>query len=97
VAAEEYDNLPAGVKDHEPRTALFGGESGLDVYRRLIPGVSSRLVEGGCLLLELGAGQAEQVTQLVERGMLSLEKVVNDLQGIPRCLVARKPLRRKDG
>lgn len=97
VAAGEYDNLPAVVRDHEPRTALYGGESGLDVYRSLIPEASLRLVEGGRLLLELGAGQTEQITRMVEGEKLSLEKIINDLQGIPRCLVARKPLGRKDG
>jgi release factor glutamine methyltransferase len=90
VAREEYDSLPAAVKYHEPRGALFGGENGLETYRRLIPGVASRLVPGGYLLLELGAGQQKSVGQLVETGGLSLLKVLNDLQGIPRCLVARK-------
>jgi release factor glutamine methyltransferase len=90
VALTEYDSLPSDVKDYEPHNALFGGKSGLDIYHRLVPEVSSRLVSGGCLLLELGAGQAEHVGQLVEREGLSLEVIVDDLQGIPRCLVGRK-------
>ena len=93
VALEEYDSLPAAVRDHEPSGALLGGEDGLKIYRRLIPGVSSRLMPGGYLLLELGAGQQERVEQLVGTGGLSLHRVLNDLQGIPRCLVARKPCR----
>jgi release factor glutamine methyltransferase len=61
----EYDSLPPEVRDHEPQAALLGGESGLDVYRRLVPEVASRLVPGGYLLLELGAGQAQRVAPMV--------------------------------
>jgi len=90
VPFAEYDSLPSDVRDYEPHRALFGGQSGLEVYRRLLPEVSSRLVSGGYLLLELGAGQAEQIRSLAEREGLRLEEIVNDLQGIARCLVGRK-------
>jgi hypothetical protein len=39
-------------------------------------------------------GQAERVRQFVEGAGLSLEMIMNDLRGIPRCLVGRKLLRR---
>jgi release factor glutamine methyltransferase len=90
VPLKEYDSLPSEVRDHEPHDALFGGDSGLEKYRRLVPEVSSRLVPGGYLLLELGSGQAEQVAQLVECAGFEVEMIENDLQGIPRCLVGRK-------
>jgi release factor glutamine methyltransferase len=95
IALEEYDSLPSEVRDHEPHEALFGGESGLEIYRRLIPEVSSRLVAGGYLLLEVGFGQAQQIGQLIEKEKLSLQEVLNDLQGIPRCLIGRKISREK--
>ena len=90
VPLKDYDSLPSEVRDHEPHEALFGGESGLDVYRRLVPEVSSRLFEGGYLLIEAGLGQAQEVGRLVEKSRLSLQSTLNDLQGIPRCLVGRK-------
>jgi release factor glutamine methyltransferase len=94
VALTEYGSLPSDVRDYEPHNALFGGQSGLEIYRRLVPQIPSRLVPGGYFLLELGTGQGEPVRQLVEGEGLSLETVVNDLQGIPRCLIGRNPLRR---
>jgi len=97
VPLAEYDSLPSDVRDYEPHKALFGGRSGLEVYGRLIPEVSSRLASGGCLLLELGAGQADEIRKLVESEGLRLEGIVNDLQGIARCLVGRKVPRRDDG
>jgi len=91
VAFKEYDSLPHNVKDYEPHTALFGGESGVEVYDRLAPEIASRLVPGGYCLLELGMGQASYVGLAVEKAGLSLEIILNDLQGIPRCLVGRRP------
>lgn len=90
VAADECDSLPCEVKNHEPHDALFGGASGLDIYHRLLPEVWPRLNPGGWVLLELGAGQAQQVGRIVESTGLCLQTILKDLQGIPRCLVARK-------
>jgi len=90
VALDEYDSLPGEVRNHEPHEALFGGASGLDVFQRLLPEASRRLADGGWLLLEIGAGQAPQVGQLVENAGFSLQEILKDLQGIPRCVVARR-------
>jgi release factor glutamine methyltransferase len=57
VALKDYDSLPSDVRDHEPHLALFGGATGLELYRELIPEIPQRLAVGGYLLLELGAGQ----------------------------------------
>ncbi len=90
VARRDAAVLPVMVRDHEPDVALFSGDSGMDVYLRLIPQAAQRLVNGGYLLLEVGAGMSEEVIRLVEREGLSMESVESDLQGIPRCIVARR-------
>ena len=41
VPADEYEALEPNVRDYEPRLALYGGEDGLDVYRRLVPGAGA--------------------------------------------------------
>jgi release factor glutamine methyltransferase len=97
VPLRECDNLPPDVRNFEPHIALFGGESGLEIYSRLMPQVPSHLVPGGHLLVESGAGQAERIRETTERAGLSVETILNDLQGIPRCVVARKISRRNDG
>jgi release factor glutamine methyltransferase len=90
VAASAAGDLPGLVRDHEPAVALFGGDSGLDVHRRLIPQAALRLVEGGHLLLEVGAGQASEIQEMIRSAGLDLDQTVEDLQGIPRCIVARR-------
>jgi release factor glutamine methyltransferase len=97
IALKECGSLPSCVRDYEPHRALFGGESGLEIYERLAPQAASRLVPGGYLLLELGAGQAEDVARLIEREGLALQTIVEDLQKIPRCLIGRKISGAKNG
>ena len=90
VARMDYNILPVEVREFEPDLALFGGDDGLEIYRRLIPGSFERLAAGGYMLLELGAGQAVDVECMATEAGFVTEMVVKDLQGIPRCLVAWK-------
>ncbi len=90
IPESETDELPAVVRDFEPQLALCGGESGLAAYRRLIPQAARRLVPQGYLLMEVGAGQSVAVARLVAKEDLTLVEIVDDLQKIPRCVVARR-------
>ncbi len=92
VAEAEADELPGVVYDHEPHLALFGGELGLEVVQRVIPQAATRLVPGGRLLLEVGAGQSKEAREFVSRAGLVVEEIVPDLQGNPRCMVARRAI-----
>lgn len=83
------DQLEPQVRDFEPHSALFAGESGLDIYRRLIPQAQSALVPGGWLLMEIGHGQRESLAGLLA-GWHNVS-FVSDLQGIPRVVIAQKP------
>lgn len=90
VSSSEMADLPCTVGGHEPHLALNGGYYGLDVYSRLIPQAVGRLTAGGCVLLEVGAGQAHEVGKLIIQAGLVLTETIQDLQSIPRCLVARR-------
>ena len=46
VPAAKYVALEPNVRDYEPRLALYGGDDGLDVYRRLAPAAVARLRPG---------------------------------------------------
>lgn len=49
----------------EPELALFGGEDGLDFYRRISREAGAHLEDGGCLLFEIGYKQKEDVSALL--------------------------------
>jgi len=80
--------LHAEVREFEPESALFAGEDGLAVYRRLIPQAWAALRPGGLLGLEFGYGQREALAEL----LVGWDEVrfLDDLQGIARVALARK-------
>jgi len=89
IPESDRATLHPQVREHEPATALFAGETGLDIYRRLVPQAFSALKPNGLLALEIGHGQREHLTQLLA-GWNDVS-FVNDLQQIPRVVLARKP------
>lgn len=89
VSRGDSCSLQREVRDYEPAIALFAPEDTFSVYRRLILQSLDRLVTGGYLLLEIGFGLEEQVVNLFDSTWEPLP-TRNDLQGIPRVVVARK-------
>ena len=81
VSAAEYEALDKNVKDYEPRIALYAGQDGLDVYRRIGEKVSQFLKPDGILLLEIGYKQGPAVRDLLEQtGTFSQIRIDKDLQ-----------------
>jgi release factor glutamine methyltransferase len=89
VPVTDCDSLAEEVRAYEPALALFAGDEGLDVYRRLIPQARNVLMPGGMLVLEIGFGQAKAVEHLLAETGLSAIEFAPDLQGIPRVVAAQ--------
>ena len=91
VPSEDRASLSIEVRDHEPALALFAGEDGLEVYRRLIPAAFDALTPSGFVALEIGFGQSSAIaTLLIGSGFEQIE-FIPALQGIPRVACARRP------
>lgn len=75
--------LQAEVK-REPALALDGGADGLDFYRRIARDYAAHLNLGGALLMEVGAGQAEDVA-----AMFPNAGRIEDICGIERVVTVR--------
>jgi release factor glutamine methyltransferase len=71
---------------YEPVEALYGGEDGLDVYRRLVPAAAVAKF----VALEIGAGKAADVADLARAAGFETIEVVPDLAGIERVVVGRR-------
>jgi release factor glutamine methyltransferase len=91
VPESDRATLDVEVRDYEPAQALFAGEDGLAVYRRLIPAAFRALGVGGFVALEIGYGQQEAVQALLADEGFSGIEFTEDLQKIPRVVVARRP------
>jgi len=90
VPLTEREGLQREVRDWEPHVALFAGESGFDLYDRIVADAVRVLRPRGRLILELGFGSLNHVA-----GLLSAWndlRIEPDLAGIPRVAAARTPL-----
>lgn len=91
VSVADRDSLDVEVREYEPALALFAGDDGLDVYRRLIPAAFDAATPGGFVVLEIGYGQSAEVAELLAYAGFERAEFVPDLQGIPRVACARRP------
>lgn len=84
---KEMDTLPASVRDFEPKLALFGGEDGLDFYRKLSVIAPKHLNAGGVMYLEVGDYQADKVAEILSENFDC--DIVADYYGFDRFVIAR--------
>jgi release factor glutamine methyltransferase len=92
IPTADIDRLQPEVRDHEPRLALDGGPDGLAVLRLLAAEAPRFLRPGGWLALEIGAGQAEAVKELLAAHAWEQVTVCPDFAAIPRVVLARRPV-----
>ena len=85
---ESGADLPRDVAAFEPPEALFAGPDGLDAYQQIVKLAPRSLTESGVLIVEVGAGQADQVEDLMRTGLGGRVERRRDLAGIERCLVS---------
>ena len=91
IKSSVIPTLQREVCEHEPLSALDGGESGLDFYERIVSRVGSHLKKGGVLLMEIGNDQGEAVSGLLSRnGEFTSVRVLRDLAQRDRIVFAKK-------
>ena len=77
--------LQPEVVKHEPHLALDGGNDGLDYIRHLVNTAPNYLVSGGVWLIEMMAGQAKAVRELLEASKSYTDiEIYPDFAGIER-------------
>jgi release factor glutamine methyltransferase len=86
----EIASLEPEVYRFEPRIALNGGATGLDILQRIAVGAREHLATGGELILEMGVGHAGDVVGLITRAGLHVTDVINDLAGQMRVARAQE-------
>lgn len=89
VSEEEWEELSPEIKDHEPKKALVAGKAGLEILEKIIRGSPAFLKPGGFLVLEIGDDQRVSVEAFFDSKWKKIA-CYNDLNGIPRILVAQQ-------
>jgi release factor glutamine methyltransferase len=83
----EFKDLSPEITNSEPTIALAGGETGLDKIQRMLGQVPGKLNRGACFLLEIGQGQGDMMTSVIDSyfPQASIE-LISDLGGIDRVV-----------
>lgn len=90
ITGEEMKGLQTEVT-HEPETALFGGEDGLDFYRAISKNWFEHLTSGGLIAFEIGDTQGEAVKEILTESGYLFASVMQDYEGRDRVVTAVKP------
>ncbi|MDQ3676842.1 MAG: peptide chain release factor N(5)-glutamine methyltransferase [Actinomycetota bacterium] len=86
VAEQARATLAPEITRHEPPRALFAGEDGLDVIRRLVPAAAG----AGLLAVEVGDRQAPHVGALMAAAGFGSVRASRDLAGMERVVVGTR-------
>jgi release factor glutamine methyltransferase len=79
----------------EPHVALFGGTDGMRDIEGVLDAAVTKLRLGGWLIMEFGFGQEDEVrARVAQHGDLRMDRVVADLQGLPRTAVITRDRRK---
>ena len=88
ISGEDMQSLQPEVKQ-EPQMALYGGEDGLDFYRRIVEKAPQYLSENGWLCFEIGDTQAKDVISLMQQDFEEIA-CFQDLSGLDRVVRGRR-------
>jgi release factor glutamine methyltransferase len=89
VSEPEFEKLEKNVRDYEPRLALYAGQDGLDVYRRICEKVGDFMKPDAALMLEIGYAQGRDVNELLEAtGVFAEIRVEKDFHNNDRVVTA---------
>jgi release factor glutamine methyltransferase len=88
IARSEAATLAREVREHEPESALYGGETGTEIYAPLVAQAAKLLKPGGILVLELGHNSAATVSRLLDTPEWTNVALTKDLAGIARVASA---------
>jgi release factor glutamine methyltransferase len=88
VGESEEDQVQLEVRKFEPRGAVFAGQTGMEVIKRLVPQARAVLKPGGWLVMEISGAISEKVRQSLQDW--NDVRIRPDLQSIPRVVQAQK-------
>lgn len=85
----EKDEIQREVRDFEPSVALYGGNDGMDFYRKIAISCGEYLAEHGIIIMECGDKECESVEETFKENGFETA-VIEDIKGIKRMVKAVK-------
>ena len=88
---ETNEEIEEIVKNNEPHLALYGGEDGLDCYRKILSNINSHMKDKCIIAFEIGYKQANKIEELVNKTIENAKVIIKkDLSGKDRMLFILK-------
>jgi release factor glutamine methyltransferase len=91
IAEADWTDLQPEVRDFEPRRALVAGPRGTECHERLLKETRRYLSARGALIMEIGAGQGNEVRRLAETtGGYGPVRLLRDPADIERVVIVEQ-------
>ena len=90
IKSSDLLSLDKDVRLYEPKIALSGGISGLEIFFKIINKCKKLLKINGTLILEIGERQSKELKKYLQLNEFNQIKIYKDLSGKDRCLVSIK-------
>ena len=71
----ENEEIEQIVYDNEPHIALYGGQDGLDYYRKIISKIKNYLKEDFLVAFEIGYQQKDAIINIIKSEMSNVKSV----------------------
>jgi release factor glutamine methyltransferase len=88
IKTDDISLLEVSVKDYDPLTALDGGTMGLNAYISIASLAPQWLIPNGSMFLEIGRGQAADVSNILKNNGFQIKEIKKDSAGIDRIVWA---------
>ena len=90
---KEKEEIEQIVKDNEPSIALYGGEDGLDCYKKILENITPHMKERCLIAFEIGCEQGEEISSIAKEYLDDIKiEIKKDLQNRDRMLFIMKNL-----
>ena len=90
IKNSELLSLDEDIKFNEPKLALLGGCSGLEIFFKIVKKSKKLLKRNGKLILEIGHRQGKELKKYLKLNGFNQIKIYRDLSGKDRCIVGNK-------
>jgi release factor glutamine methyltransferase len=94
IPSEKVNELSVEVRDNDPTIALDGGLDGLSAYRYILRCSYPVIREGGWIILEAGAAQADEIAELFKDSEWGISagaaRLYRDMAGVNRVVALKR-------
>ncbi len=91
ISSDRLASLPSSVREWEPESALDGGWQGIEQLQAILFTAATHMKPQGLLAMEIGPEQAEHMGRVLEKTDLGHYRIVDDLAGRARVVMAEGP------